>query len=177
MPMTRKRRSGGRGAGAPQPSGTYRKRKGPEAHGPGLREAEELIGRQRAKGEHHTTIERMAITERFARAHEAAEKAISNPRPLPKRKAQAYAPTRNYRIVRRVIGKGEYLVIAEVEYLNAKPYQFNTVGGPPSTELKPLPGVRILDAEGIVRLRAKLDEMLTAFAQPVLDERDDFGRK
>lgn len=181
MPTTKKPRSTGYEAGQRQRSKTLRPRKVPEKLGPGLRELEQLVGRQRMKGEHtKTLVKELRYNDpeaKSARALDQAWKSLSNPRPLPKRKQQVYAPTSNYRIVRRNLGKGEYLVISHVEYLNGKPYRFDIVGGAPSTGLNPLPGVRILDAEGIQRLRGKLDEMLTAFAQPILDERDDFGRK
>ncbi len=60
-----------------------------------------------------------AAKKRKAKAEEAAEKAIRNPRPLPKRKRAIYAPQFGYRVVRRHGRFGEtWLEMCDVHYVN-----------------------------------------------------------
>lgn len=184
MPTTRKPRFTGRGAGAKQPSGTYRKPKGPETHGPGLRELEQLAGRQEAirslakavltPEEQSRLIE--AQSRKMMDAMGIAEAALSNPRPLPKRKRSTYMPAFGYRVVRRYDKHGnKWLELSDVIFDKGRPMSFGLM---PATLTAQQTNVimDISDAEALDVLRQKHELILAAFSQPILDEKTDFGR-
>lgn len=179
MPTTRKQPFTGRGAGAKQPSGTYRKPKGPEKAGPGLRELEQLKGmtlsKRKAMESVIDALSPEAAAKRKALAEEVAEKALNNPRPLPRRKKEIYAPYWNYRVVRRYSKHGHWLEVTEVHYSKGKPSVF-PYGGNFLVAVTKDDLTNRSDPETLQELRAQLQQIQTAFDQPILDEKMDFGR-
>lgn len=135
-----------------------------------------MLSKQKAMESVVDALSPEAAAKRKVLAEEIAEKALRNPRSLPKRKQGAYAPAFGYRVVRRHDKNGcQWLEVCDVLYDKGKPMSFGLA--PATLTAQQTNSIMDLDDAGALSLlRQKHEMILAAFTQPILDEKTDFGQ-